>query len=70
LEAATDVRLRQFLWMQSRCAYPFNDSDEGWALLAQYHERLPAALSGLQLVAFGVLLLRRAESFAAVRYNL
>ena len=56
--------------MQSHRAYPFNASNEEWALLARYHERLRAALSGLQLVAFGVLLLRRAESFAAVRYNL
>lgn len=62
--------LLQFLWMQSHRAYPFNASNEEWALLARYHERLRAALSELQLVAFGVLLLRRAESFAAVRYNL
>ena len=62
--------LRQILWMQSRFASPFNASDEEWALLARYHERLPAALFGLQLVALGVLLLRRAESFAAVRDNL
>lgn len=68
LEAVTD--LRQFLWMQSRRASPFDASDEEWALSARYHERLPAALSGLQLVALGVLLLRMAESFAAVRDNL
>jgi len=58
--------------MQSRCAYPSNASDEEWALLAWDYatNACPPALAGLQLVAFGVLLLNRAENFAAVRNNL
>ncbi|MEE7462081.1 hypothetical protein MFUR16E_12630 [Methylobacterium fujisawaense] len=35
--------------------------------LARDYERLPATLAGLHLVAFSVLLLRRAADFAAVR---
>lgn len=38
--------------------------------LARDYERLPATLAGLHLVAFSVLLLRRAADFAAVRNSL
>ena len=38
--------------------------------LARDYERLPTTLAGLHLVAFSVLLLRRAADFAAVRNSL
>ncbi|KMO12834.1 transposase, partial [Methylobacterium platani] len=38
--------------------------------LARDYERLPATLAGLHLVAFSVLLLRRAADFAVVRNSL
>lgn len=38
--------------------------------LARDYERLPATLAGLHLVAFSVLLFRRAADFAAVRNSL
>jgi len=37
---------------------------------ARDYERLPATLAGLRLVAFSVLLLRRAADFTAVRNRL
>jgi hypothetical protein len=37
---------------------------------ARDYDRLPAALAGLHLVAFSVLLVRRAADFAAVRDSL
>ena len=50
--------------------------DSAYAWMARFrrqardYERLPATLAGLHLVAFNVLLLRRAADFAVVRNSL